>query len=503
MFRVQAAAVFHFGRMGFSMQKNLFTKYFTICAGMILASITVLGALLMGFASQYFRSDKLKVLDRYVSQATALTLTDYQKNNYLYIDETTLNSVYSVLADAIEATIFLSDTEGKILICTDTELFASGKDTVPESILKQAASGSYRETGRLGGAYQSRNYTVARPIGLPNGQITGFVFVSASANSLSIFLGQLLNMFLLSSLTMVVIAFIVIYFVTARMVKPLRDMLAATQSFSRGDYTVRVQVNSSDEIGQLANEFNYMAEALARNEAMNRSFVANVSHELKTPMTTIGGFVDGILDGTIPKEKHHQYLAIVSGEVKRLSRMVRSMLDLAKIEAGEMKLNPAEFDLNNIVCQVIFSFEQAIESKNLDIIGLDVDKIMVSADPDLMHQVIYNLIENAVKFVNEGGYIEVKYHNDGARTLVAIRNSGTGIAPQDLPNVFERFYKTDRSRSQDKTGVGLGLYIVRTVIQLHGGEIHVSSKEGEYTEFAFSVPSAGTKNSQNLFRKNG
>ena len=321
------------------MQKNLFTKYFTICAGMILASITVLGALLLGFASQYFRSDKLKVLDRYVSQATALTLTDYQKNNYLYIDETTLNSVYSVLADAIEATIFLSDTEGKILICTDTELFASGKDTVPESILKQAASGSYRETGRLGGAYQSRNYTVARPIGLPNGQITGFVFVSASANSLSIFLGQLLNMFLLSSLTMVVIAFIVIYFVTARMVKPLRDMLAATQSFSRGDYTVRVQVNSSDEIGQLANEFNYMAEALARNEAMNRSFVANVSHELKTPMTTIGGFVDGILDGTIPKEKHHQYLAIVSGEVKRLSRMVRSMLDLAKIEDGEMKLN--------------------------------------------------------------------------------------------------------------------------------------------------------------------
>ena len=246
-----------------------------------------------------------------------------------------------------------------------------------------------------------------------------------------------------------------------------------------------------------------VAEVLARNETMNRSFVANVSHELKTPMTTIGGFVDGILDGTIPEEKHHQYLEVVSGEVKRLSRMVRSMLDLAKIEAGEMKLNPAEFDLNSTVCQVIFSFEQAIEAKRLDVIGLDVDKVMVSADPDLMHQVIYNLIDNAVKFVNEDGYIEVKYHSDGARTLVAIRNSGAGIAAQDLPNVFERFYKTDRSRSKDKTGVGLGLYIVRTVIRLHGGEIHVSSKEGEYTEFAFSIPSSGTKSSQNLFRKNG
>lgn len=485
------------------MQKNLFTKYFTICVGMILASITVLGALLMGFASQYFRGDKLKVLDRYVSQAAVLTLTDYQKNNYLYIDETTLKSVYTVLADAIEATIFLSDTEGKILICTNEDIFAASPAKIPEAVLKQAASGSFQDTRRLGGVYKKRNYTVARPIGLPNGQITGFVFVSASSKSLSVFLGQLLNMFLLSSLTMVVIAFIVIYFVTARMVKPLRDMLAATQSFSRGDYTVRVQVGGSDEIGQLAQEFNDMAEALARNEAMNRSFVANVSHELKTPMTTIGGFVDGILDGTIPEEKHRQYLAIVSEEVKRLSRMVRSMLDLAKIEAGEMKLNPSQFDLNNTVCQVIFSFEQAIESKHLDIIGLDVDKVLVSADPDLIHQVVYNLIENAVKFVNDGGYIEIRYRTDGGRTLVAIRNSGAGIAPQDLANVFERFYKTDRSRSQDKSGVGLGLYIVRTIIQLHGGEIHANSQEGEYTEFAFSLPQASTKNSQNLFRKNG
>lgn len=486
------------------MQKNLFTKYFIICAAMILASIMILGAFLMGFASQYFRNDKLRVLDRYVNQAVTLTLADYQKNGYLYIDESTLGSVYSVLANATEATIYLCDTEGKVLLSTATDLFATEGTVISEQILKGAATTTgYREVGRLGGAYKSKNYTVGKPIGLPNGQVTGFVFISTSANSLSTFLSQLLNMFLLSSLTMILIAFMVIYFVTARMVKPLRDMLAATQSFSRGDYTVRVQVSSTDEIGQLATEFNSMAQTLARNETMNRSFVANVSHELKTPMTTIGGFVDGILDGTIPEEKHRQYLTIVSGEVKRLSRMVRSMLDLAKIEAGEMKLNPAEFDLNNTVCQVIFSFEQAIEAKNLDIIGLDVDKVMVDADPDLIHQVVYNLIENAVKFANEEGYIEIKYHDDGNRTLVAIRNSGAGIATQDLPNVFERFYKTDRSRSQDKSGVGLGLYIVKTVIHLHGGEIHVSSKEGEYTEFAFTIPSQSAKSSQILFKKNG
>ncbi|MBQ2793059.1 MAG: HAMP domain-containing histidine kinase [Oscillospiraceae bacterium] len=485
------------------MQKNLFTKYFTICVTLILSAILLLGSFLMVFAGQYFRNDKMEMLEQYAAQATGLTMAAYQQNNYLYLDEATLSSVYNVLANAAEVSIFLSDINGKVLLCTDDSIFVDPTMPLSEAVLQEALSGRFEDDARLDGAYRARHYTKAQKIGLPDGRTSGYVFVTASARSLTEFLGRILNIFLLSALTMVVIASIVIYFVTARMVRPLRDMLAATRSFSRGDYTVRVQVNSADEIGQLAQEFNHMAEALARNENMNRSFVANVSHELKTPMTTIAGFVDGILDGTIPQEQHGKYLAVVSVEVKRLSRMVRSMLDLAKIEAGEMKLNPAQFDMNGTVCQVIFSFETAIENKRLDIRGLDVDKVMVSADPDLMHQVVYNLIENAVKFVNEDGYIEVKYHTDNDRTLVAIRNSGAGIASGELPKVFERFYKTDRSRSQDKSGVGLGLYIVRTVIQLHGGEIHVSSKEGEYTEFAFSIPTQGTKSSQNLFRKNG
>lgn len=484
------------------MQKNLFMKYFVICVSMIIVSIAVLGTFLMVFATQYFKSDKMKALEKNCSQAVVLTLADYKRNGYLYVTESTLLPMYSVLANALETTIFLTDTSGKVLTCTDENLFAQ-EPYVSEDILKKSlAAGSYIDDGRLGGVFRERNFTVAQPIGLPDGQITGFVFVSASAQSLNVFLVQLLNMFLLSALTMVVIAFIVIYFVTAQMVKPLREMLAATQSFSHGDYTARIQVNSTDEIGQLAEEFNTLAEALARNESMNRSFVANVSHELKTPMTTIGGFVDGILDGTIPVERHQQYLSIVSDEVKRLSRMVHSMLDLAKIEAGEMRLNPSEFDLNLTVCQIVFSFEQAIEAKHLDIIGLDVDRIMIDADPDLIHQVVYNLIDNAVKFAEDDGYLEVRYHQEPTRTLVAIRNSGPGISPEELNKVFERFYKTDKSRSHDKKGVGLGLYIVRTIVQLHGGEIHVNSREGEYTEFAFSIPKGGAKNSQNLFRKN-
>ena len=484
------------------MQKNLFTKYFTICVTLILSAIVLLGSFLMVFAAQYFRNDKMEMLDQYTSQATGLTMTAYQKNNYLYLDEATLSSVYTVLADAAQVTLFLSDTNGKILLCTDESIFIDAAAGLTNTVLEEAFSGNFVDDGRLDGLYRTPHYTRGQKIGLPDGRTSGYVFVAASTRGLTEFLGRLLNMFLLAALTMVVIASIVIYFVTARMVRPLRDMLAATHSFSQGDYTTRIQVSSADEIGLLAQEFNHMAEALARNENMNRSFVANVSHELKTPMTTIAGFIDGILDGTIPQEQQEKYLAVVSVEVKRLSRMVRSMLDLAKIEAGEMKLNPALFDMNGTVCQVIFSFETAIENKRLDIRGLDVDKVMINADPDLMHQVVYNLIENAVKFVNEDGYIEVRYHSDNDRTLVAIRNSGSGISSGELPKVFERFYKTDRSRSQDKSGVGLGLYIVRTVIQLHGGEIHVSSKEGEYTEFAFSIPNQSGKTPQKPFRKN-
>ena len=227
---------------------------------------------------------------------------------------------------------------------------------------------------------------------------------------------------------------------------------------------------------------------------MRRSFIANVSHELKTPMTSIAGFIDGILDGTIDPDQERHYLRIVSDEVKRLSRLVRSMLNLSRIEAGELKVQTTPFNILEIICETVFSFEQSIEQKNLDIRGLDTDKVMVDADPDLLHQVVYNLIDNAVKFVNPGGYLEFSFSVDANMTYVGIRNSGEGLSKEEIPRVFDRFYKTDRSRGVDKNGVGLGLYLVRSIINLHGGDIIVKSVQGEYTEFVFSVPTAKTKN---------
>ena len=222
---------------------------------------------------------------------------------------------------------------------------------------------------------------------------------------------------------------------------------------------------------------------------MRNSFIANVSHELRTPMTSIGGFVDGMLDKTIPPEEQEHYLKIISSEVHRLTRLVRSMLNLAKIEAGELKPNFTSFSVLDPIVDTLVTFEKRLEEKQIEIRGLDTDKIYrLWADNDLIHQVIYNLLENAIKFVDKGGYISFHFEEVGYLTVIYIRNSGEGLSQEELSLVFDRFYKTDKSRGMDATGVGLGLNIVRSIIKLHGGKIQVRSVLGEYTEFMFSLP---------------
>ena len=242
------------------------------------------------------------------------------------------------------------------------------------------------------------------------------------------------------------------------------------------------------EFDQLANSFNEMTANLKSYDTMRNSFLANVSHELRTPMTSIGGFVDGMLDGTIPPEEQQRYLRIISSEVNRLARLVRSMLNLAKIEAGELEPNLAYFSVLEPIVDTLVTFENRLEEKKIEIRGLDTERMDLYADNDLVHQVMYNLIENAIKFVDKGGYIEFSFERQGAMTAVSIKNSGEGLSEDELPLVFDRFYKTDKSRGLDKAGVGLGLNIVRSIVRLHGGEIMVRSVKGEYTEFVFTLP---------------
>ncbi len=483
------------------MQKSIFSKYFGVCATVVIASIVVLGSLFIIFASNYFSSEKATLLRKNVNIARRVVLSTSQydvssDSLNVQLDSLTLQNSFLLFAEATDSVIFMTDVNGNTLICTEGDNCNHKTYQVPQEIRAKASkNGEYFEKGTLGGSiYKSSQYTLGVPVMLED-KAFGYLFISTSAQALNTFLLEMIKIFIPSAIAVLLLSFIVTYFATAKMVRPLTEMSQAAKNFGKGDFTARINIDTDDEIGQLASSFNNMAKSLSALESMRRSFIANVSHELKTPMTSIAGFVDGILDGTIPREKQNEYLRIVSDEVKRLSRLVRSMLNLSRIEAGELKIQTTQFNVVETICQTVFSFEQQINDKHLDIRGLDQDKVMVEADPDLIHQVVYNLTENAVKFVNDGGFLEFSFTVEGNITYIGIKNSGDGLSKEEIPRVFDRFYKTDKSRGMDKNGVGLGLYIVRSVVNLHGGDIIVRSVQGEYTEFVFSIPTAKVKNS--------
>ena len=469
-------------------RKSLFRKYFLICSICVVSSLLVLSAVFLFFARSFFERDKYDTLGRSAQLAAAITASNYVANHMQFLDEH-ITFAYSIFSTTVGAQFFLVQLDG-VLVYYDQ---AAGIDTlnvrIPQEIIQQAITGGYEATGPLPGIYTEPHHIVGVPVSI-DGEPFAVMLAASPADDLIEFLSNMAQMLLISMAAVLIIASILIFFLTSSMVRPLKQMVDATQSFAKGDFSKRVPVSGFDEIGQLSMAFNNMASTLAVNESTRRSFIANVSHELKTPMTTIGGFVDGILDGTVPEEKREQYLHVVSSEVGRLSRLVRSMLDTTRIEAGEMELRPVVFDISETVRQIIFTFEQAIEDKMLEIRGLEKDHVMVLADQDLMHQVVYNLMENAVKFAYMGGYIEITYRKSEKFTHVAIKNSGAGINKDEAQHLFERFYKSDRSRSRDKSGVGLGLHIARSLVNFHHGDITIRSVEGQYAEFEFHIPSA-------------
>lgn len=483
---------------------GLFAKYFFVISVVILICFTVLGSSLLLFVSNYRRTEKTELLvenAKKTAETTAsLLISDKIEENSI---STTIlmSNTLRLVSNAIDADIFICDNGGRVILCKDQitdslEIIRADQCPIhknmriPQDILDESMQpDGYVNISHLGKIYDRAHFVAGEPA-IANGQVNGIVFatepVSDSVNS---FVRDVFKMFAFSALLSLILAFVAVYILTYNMVKPLREMSSATKNYAKGDFAYRVNVQGDDELSDLAEAFNSMAKELAVLESSRRSFVANVSHELKTPMTTIGGFIDGMLDGTIPPEKQNYYLKIVSNEVKRLSRLVVMMLNMSKIEAGEFKMKPTKFDLSQQLFQILLQFEQTIDRKAIEIEGLDtMQSITVEADADMTHQVIYNLLDNAVKFTNEGGKITFSALADNERVIVRIRNTGNGISSEEIGKIFERFYKVDKSRSVDVKGAGLGLYIVKSFIELHGGQITVQSEEGKYTEFIFWLP---------------
>ncbi len=340
----------------------------------------------------------------------------------------------------------------------------------------------------------SKDEILVRASGIFNasGELCGVVAACSADIHWGYAVEDLTKTVLSAALLVLLAALIAAYFITERTIAPLREMSMAARKFADGKFESRVIVRGKDEVAELSEAFNQMADSLENLEKMRNSFVANVSHDLRTPMTTIAGFIDGIRDGVIPPEEQDHYLEVVSIEVHRLSRLVASLLDLSRIQAGDRKFVKKNFDICEMARLILISFEQQIDEKKLDVeFECEEERMSVMADHDAIYQIFYNICHNALKFSRRGGKLRIRLAGTKEKKVqVSVYNEGEGIPTEDQPYVFERFYKSDKSRGLDKTGVGLGLYIAKTIISAHGEKIWVTSEPGKSCEFFFTLSRA-------------
>ena len=474
------------------MKLKLFNKYFFTTAAIIIFSLAIMMLILSFVLNNHIAKSRRQTLNLACNEIGSYLNSAIEDDSNVNREDF-YNTVISV-SNVTQSDIFITDETGKITICgcdewQKTENCPHTQVTIGnEELNRHLERAESLHLGTLG-IYQNPHYIALKPIYDSDNRVCSTVFAAAPISSVSNLLSAFTKLFLASALLPLILMFLFIYAMTYRLTKPLKLMSQAARSMAKGDFSKRIPVISDDEIGELSVSFNMMTNSLSQLEGMRKSFVANVSHELRTPMTTISGFIDGILDGTIEQDKQSYYLGIVSSEVKRLSRLVESMLSMSKLESGEFALKPELFDFSELVCTIVISQEQRIENRKLNILGLDtLENITVNADKDLIHQVIYNLVDNAVKFNVDGGEIDFSLTKEGKNLCFTIKNSGDGIPQKDLPYIFERFYKVDKSRSSAKNSTGLGLYIVKTIITAHSGTITVASKENEYTAFKITLP---------------
>jgi len=472
--------------------KTTFGRTLLSAALILLAALLLIGTSFRILTEIYLEREMLDDLTAHaqsISQLAAAYYTEDSLSNQDFLMNLTVADKISG-ADAV-----ICNSAGKLILCSDSPLGCQHQGlTVSANYLSRVLSSDCTTNiGMIQGLYEDVRFVAAVPIkDAATGIAAGIVIVSSPTTATTALLEELTKIFLVVSLTAAAVAVLVMAVLTQRQSAPLRGMAKTAIAFAHGNLDARVKLEDSmpDEIQELALSFNNMASILQKNEYQRQEFVANVSHELKTPMTTIGGYVDGMLDGTIPPEKHRQYMQLVSDETKRLSRLVRSMLDISRLQDQEVvpEEKKLRFDMEECAGQVLITFEQKINAKNLDVqVDMPEHPVYTSADQDAITQVVYNLVDNAVKFSPQDGVLGLQIRESGSKIYVTVSNTGQTIPPEELPLVFDRFHKLDKSRSQNRDGWGLGLYIVKTIVCSHGEDISVSSAGGK-TAFTFTLP---------------
>ena len=470
--------------------RSTFSRTFFSAAMVLLMAMLLIGTSFQALVKNYLTDQAMESLKNDGNAISALASAYYTEGT-LNHEDFLVN--LSFVSQVSQADSVICDSTGRLVLCSRAP-FGCGHQgmMVSSDFLREVfATGCVTTSGVIQGLYEEERFVTAVPITDSNGYGVGIVIVSSSMTQVNQILQKISDTYLLVSVLVVLLAVVIMSFVARHQSKPLKDMAKAAHDFGHGNLNARVQVDpkSSEEVQDLALAFNNMASSLQQSEYQRQEFVANVSHELKTPMTTISGFVDGMLDGTIPQERHNHYMKMVSDETKRLSRLVRSMLDISRLQDQDIpEEKKSRFDLQELAGQVLITFEQKIESKHLNVnVDFPGYPTYTRAVPDYITQVIYNLLDNAVKFCPQDGDLGVKIKAGSTKLYISISNSGEVIPQAELPLVFERFHKLDKSRSQNRDGWGLGLYIVKTIVCRHGEDISVTSQNG-VTTFTFTLP---------------
>lgn len=457
-------------------------------ATIVLVSFMLLGIAFVSIGSHFVISD---ARENMVANAEEISRVATAVSGESELESWDIRMTISMLAQGTGNHIFLCDAQGYVVSCSDMQLACEHigckiSDTYLESITTEKG---INQMSDLGAFYDHTYYVVGEEISYTNGELMGYVFVSKDASTIIGAYSAFVYLFFLVSLAVMSVAVVLSFALSKSLTKNLDEMTIAARKYSHGDFSMRISTSDqADEMGALTDSFNAMADSLEKAEQTRQEFIANVSHELKTPMTTIAGFAEGLLDGTIPKEEEDKYLAVIADETRRLSRLVREMLDMSKMQDNMADpKNMKTFNLSEELVMTLLSFESRAEEKKLEVdLQLPDDELWVRGNEDSIHRVIYNLLDNAIKFAHPGGTLSLAIWKQGCKAYVSVADEGEVIPEDDLPFIFDRFHKSDRSRSLDRDGVGLGLYLVKSILDAHDEDIVVTSKDG-VTKFVFSL----------------
>lgn len=421
---------------------------------------------------------------------SALISSNYAENYFsrnTTLDET--KTQLSILSEYLSSDIWIVDTQGTIILDTANPELTTSTKTIPGFDISYFGN-KYYQVGDFYGEFSNETLSVFSPITV-NYKVRGYVIIHKPTSSLVNYANGLIMISYETLALLFLAAFVVLILFTYVVYIPIRKISHAADDYAQGNFDTKIDIHTNDEIGYLAASLNYMANELSTLEDDQKKFVSNVSHDFRSPLTSIKGYVEAMLDGTIPVEMQEKYLNIILFETERLNKLTKSLLELNKFGSHGVMLDITNFDINYTIRMTAQTFEGICKEKRIsfDLI-LTGEKLYVSADMSKIQQVLYNLIDNALKFSHSDSSITIETTEKNEKIFVSVKDTGIGIPKDSIQKIWERFYKSDLSRGKDKKGTGLGLSIVKEIINAHGENINCISTEGVGTEFIFTLPLA-------------